>query len=340
MCRPFALPTGQDFTIGRMGRMLRPNRLFCTFIAAVLAATLAGAGASAQSPATVAVRIGTPGQEGNAGVYYAQDGGYFKRAGLDADILTMRAGSGGGVVAAVAGGSLDIGEADLISLVAAHQRGIKVSLLAPSATWSATQPTAGMIVAKSAPIHSGKDLEGKTIGVPSLGGLSRLATTVWLEKTGGELSKVKFVEIPSAEMSAAVGRGTIDAAVITEPTLSAAVAEGHPIVATMYDAIGNGFIETAWFASDDWIAKHPDLALKFARAMRDAQRWANGNRVEAATIYRKYSQAANDTRVKATYGETLDPARMQPLLDAALKYRVIVQPIAARELISPAVGAL
>ena len=306
---------------------------------AVAAAVTLGSAADAQTAAGVALRIGTPGQEGNAGVYYAQDGGYFKRAGLDVEITTLRAGSGGGVVAAVAGGSLDIGEADLISLSAAHQRGIKVSLLAPSATWSTAQPTAGLIVVKGSPIHTGKDLEGKAVGVPSLGGISRIATTAWIEKTGGDVTKVKFVEIPSGEMSAAVGRGTIDAAEATEPTLSNAVADGRAVVGPMYDALGNGFIETAWFASDDWVAKHPDLALKFARAMRDAQRWANANRADAATIFRKYS-ASLDLRVKATYGETLELPKIQTMLDAAYKYHSIAQPIAARDLISPAVGSL
>lgn len=304
----------------------------------VAAVTLAPQALRAQT-AALRVHIGTPGQEGNAGVYYAQDGGYFRRAGLEAEITTLRAGSGGGVVAAVVGGSLDIGEADLISLASAHLRGIKVRLLAPSAVWSSALPTAGLLVAKGNAVRGGKDLEGKTVGVPSLGGLNRVTTTVWIEKNGGDATKVKFTEIPQAEMSAALGRGIIDGAVVTEPTLSKALGDGHALVSSMYDAIGNGFIETAWFATDEWVAKHTDAAGKFARAIRDAQKWANANRIEAAAVYRKYSAAGNETRIKATYGESLDPARMQPLLDAAVRYHSLSQPIAARELIGSAVSS-
>jgi len=97
-----------------------------------------------------------------------------------------------------------------------------------------------------------------------------------LEANGGDLAAVKFVEIPSASATLAVARGTIDASVLTEPTLSNALVDCR-IVAAPLDVVAKQFIETAWFGSDDWIAKNPQLALKFALAMRDAQRWANTN---------------------------------------------------------------
>jgi NitT/TauT family transport system substrate-binding protein len=280
------------------------------------------------------VRIGNPGQEGNAGSYYAQDQGYFRRAGVDAELTTLR-GSGTGVVAAVVGGSIEVGEADVVSLATARLRGIKVSLIAPSAVWSSALPTAGLLIPKGGSVRSGRDLEGKAIGVPSLGGLNRVTTTVWIEKTGGDATKVKFVEIPQAEASAALGRGAVDGIVVTEPTLSRAIADGHTLVGTMYDAIGNGFIETGWFATDDWIARNTDLATRVGRAIREGQRWANANRVQAAAIYRRYSGATTE-RIKATYGDVLEPALMQPLLDAAAKYHTLAQPVNAKELISAA----
>jgi NitT/TauT family transport system substrate-binding protein len=311
--------------------------------AATLAIVVAaGAPALAQTPEATRVNIGTPGQQGNAGVYYAQDMGFFKRIGLDANIITLRQGSGAGVVAAVTGGTLDIGEADLISFSAAHARGIKISLLAPSAVWISTAVTAALVVPKASPVHAARDLNGKTIGVASLAGLNRVTAAAWLEQNGADLASVKFVELPSSSMPQAVTRGTVDAAVITEPTLSVALADSR-MVAAPYDAIGKQFIETAWFASDDWIAKNPQLAVRFAVAMRDAQRWANDNPTLAQGIYAKYSGATLESLknvVHQRYGDVLDPARMQPLVDVAFKYHVIPQPIAAKDLISPAITTL
>jgi NitT/TauT family transport system substrate-binding protein len=302
----------------------------------------AGAPVWAQTTEPVQMKIGTPGQQGNAGVYYAQDMGYFKRVGLDAAITTLRKGSGACVVAAITGGTLDCGEADLVSIAAAHEHGIKISLLAPSAFWIDTAPTQGIIVAKTSSFHVARDFNGKTIGVPSLEGISRISTNAWLEQNGGDLARVKFVEIPSASAPLAVARGTIDASVLTEPTLSESLNECR-IVAAPLDVVAKQFIETAWFGSDDWIAKNPQRAVKFALAMRDAQRWANANPALAAGIFEKYSGVTADSlknAVHTRYGDVLVAALIQPVLDVAFKYHALPQPLAAKDLISSAVATL
>ena len=309
---------------------------------AIAGVAASGAPAWAQTAEATSMKIGTPGQQGNAGVYSAQDMGYFKRVGLDEVITTLSKGSGAAVVAAVSGGTLDCGEADLVSIAAAREHGIKISLLAPSAYWIDSQPTQGIIVAKTSPVQAARDFNGKTIGVPSLEGISRISMNAWLEANGGDLAAVKFVEIPSASATLAVARGTIDASVLTEPTLSNALVDCR-IVAAPLDVVAKQFIETAWFGSDDWIAKNPQLALKFALAMRDAQRWANTNPALAAGIYEKYSGVTADSMKNAVhtrYGDVLVPGLIQPVLDVAFKYHALPQPIAAKDLISPAIATL
>lgn len=305
--------------------------------AAASAAAIPGA-AFAQSDVPK-LNVGTPGQQGNAGVYYAQDMGYFKRVGLDVSISTLRKGSGAGIVAAVSGGSLDVGESDVMAAAAARSHGIKISFIAPSAFWISSAPTAGVVVAKTSIVRSAKDLAGKTIGVPSLSGISRVSTNAWLEQAGVDLATVKFVEIPSDSAIAAVTRGTFDAAVITEPTLSSSLAECR-ILGAPLDAIAKAFIETGWFAADEWIAKNTAAVMKFATAIRDAQRWANANPGPASVIFEKYSGVAAESMknsVKTRFGDVLSASYIQPVLDVAYKYHSIAQPMAARELISSAV---
>jgi NitT/TauT family transport system substrate-binding protein len=304
------------------------------------AALAAGAALPARAQtAPTPMKIGTAGQQGNAGVYYAQDMGYFKRVGLDASITTLTKGSGAAVVAAVTGGTLDCGEADIVAFAAAHSHGIKISLLAPSAFWTDAAPTQGIVVAKTSPVRGVRDFAGKTIGVPSLEGISRISTNAWLEAGGVDLTSVKFVEAPSSSAALAVVRGTIDAYVMTEPTLSAALTDCR-IIAAPLNAVGKQFIETAYFGSDDWIARNPQQAVKFALAMRDAQRWANANHAQAAVIYEKYSGATAESMknsVPTRFGDVLVASLIQPVLDVAYKYHTLAQPIAAKDLISPAV---
>ena len=317
----------------------RASRLAAALVG--LAIFGAPSGGSTQTSEPPSIRVGTAGQQGNAGVYYAADQGFFKKAGLDVDITTLRRGSGAGVVAAVTGGSLDVGDADLISIAAAHEHGIRISIIAPSAFWVSSAPTGGIIVAKNSPIKTAKDFNGKTIGVPSLEGLSRVATAAWLEQNGADLSSVKFVEMPSSSMPPAVARGQIDAGVLTEPTLSLSLTDNR-IAASPYDAIAKQFNETGWFAADEWIAKNPQAVLRFAAAIKDANRWANANPDAAEAIFMKYSGTTPDqlkNAVHTRYGEVIDVAHMQPVLDAAAKYKSIPAPLAARDLISPIVAS-
>jgi NitT/TauT family transport system substrate-binding protein len=310
------------------------NRL--TLLLAGTAAVVAfpGAGAFGQTADALPVRIGTPGQQGNAGVYFADDLGYFKNAGLTAAITAITSGSGAAVVAAVTGESLDIGNADLISIAAAREHGINVSCIAPGVLWFGATPTGAIIVSKTSAMRVPRDLEGKTIGVPSIAGLSRIAIDQWLDSLNR--ASVKYVEIPSASVPQAVARGTIDAALITEPTLSLSLTDNR-IFASPYDAIARVFVQTAWFATDDWIAGNPRAVRQFASAIRDAQRWANQHPREATELFEKHSGLTPDmlkNAVPSHYGEVLEAAQMQPVLDVAAKYHAIPRPIAARELIA------
>ena len=83
------------------------------------------------------------------------------------DIKTLRRGSGAGVVAAVTGGSLEIGDAIYLDRSGARTRHSH-EYHCPSAFWISRAPTGGIIVAKNSPIKTAKDFNGKTIGVPSL----------------------------------------------------------------------------------------------------------------------------------------------------------------------------
>jgi ABC-type nitrate/sulfonate/bicarbonate transport system substrate-binding protein len=107
-----------------------PRSLAC--IALAMAWALPAAGLLAQTPVPQLLHIATPGGDGNAMAWYAQDTGIFHKYGLDSQIEAIRRGSGAAIAAAVAGGAADIGEGDIISVAAAREHGIFLTMLAPS----------------------------------------------------------------------------------------------------------------------------------------------------------------------------------------------------------------
>jgi NitT/TauT family transport system substrate-binding protein len=302
-------------------------------MAAVIAAP-----AAVRAQAQAVLRIGTPGNDGNALAYYAFENGYFRNDGIVAQIQTIRAGSGAGVAGAVIGGALDVGEGDIIAVAAAREHGLPLLLIAPSFLHRGPEPVSALIVAKSSPIRSGKDLNGATIAVPSLTGPAKLVTVAWLQKNGADLTSVKFVELPQTAMAAAIARGTVAAGTTTEPNLAAAL-DVVRVLGYVYDAIGNPLQVSGWFATEDWIRANTDVGRRFVAAVHDAAVWANKpqNHAASAAILEKYTPFAPDLLPKmhrASYGEVFDSALMQPLLDAAYEQKSLQKRMLAKDLLS------
>ena len=309
----------------------------------VVAAAIVLAGAStarADAPGLPLIRIADGGQDVDAQAFYGEELGIFKKYGFTTQVTILRKGGGSAAVAAVIGGAVDVGEGDLVSLATAHLRGIPIALIAPSAIYRSVAPTTEVIVANGSPIKSGKDLEGKTIALISPEGPSRIATNAWLEASGAALDKISFIELAPSSMAAAVDRGTIAAAVINEPSLAASQSCCR-VLANNFQSVGNVWQLNAWYAKSDWIEKNPDLAKRFARAMREVASWANrpDNHAKSGEILAKYTPFPPELLVKmnrATYGDTLDPKIMQPILDAALRYKALPSPVSAQQIISSA----
>lgn len=298
---------------------------------AMMLALLCVAGATAQT--VPVIHIGLAPFEGQAGPYYAQDVGYFKAAGLDIDIQQYQGGSA--IVAAIVGGSLQIGGGSPLPLAQARSRGIKIVLIAPGFIhdYKAPTPNNALVVGVNSPIRNAKDLTGKTIGVTGLRGLDELAVDAWLDTNGGDSKSVQFTELPQNAMADAVAAGRVDAAELGDPGLSAALDAGKArFLANSYDAIAKYFFGSVWFASEDWANQHADVVRKFAAAINQAGAWATRNPVAAATVMQKHMKVTF-TRAHEYHGRTLDPALIQPILDAAFRYKLLPTPMNAKDLI-------
>ena len=312
--------------------------------AAVAAQAFARVPVRAQQPASATtLRVATPGQDSGALAGYAQEMGFFAKAGLDAQIARLARGGGAVVIAAVAGGSYDVGHADLTALAAAYEHGIPVTLLSPSVLYLSSIPTPALIVAKNSAFRSAKDLDGQTIAVASLVGVNTMAAEAWLAANGVDASRVRFIELAQPEMGTALERGTIAAAALAEPNITVAIARGQArLFARIYDSIGSRLMLAGWFSTTDWVKRNAAVAKQFAAAMHDAALWANNprNHARSALILQKEDEIPDDvlqSMMRVSYATTFDDSNMQPLIDTAAKYKVIPSAIRARDLIDPSV---
>jgi NitT/TauT family transport system substrate-binding protein len=270
--------------------------------------------------------------EFSEGVQYAQALGLFKKYGVDVDVQIVS--SGEAAAAAIVGGTADIGAANVVSLVLSHEKGVGFTFIAPGAEYTGRAPTNALIVAKNSPLRGPSDLAGKTIGVIALGDVNTIAVRAWLERNGTDAKTVKFLELPNPQMSAAVERGAIDAAIISSPSLAPAMQTGR-VLGLPYSAIADRFAINAWYAKKDWVATHRDTVARFTRAVTEAQLWANKNHADSAKILVADAKLDPDlvaTMTRATFAPKLDDALIQPLIDLMAKYGRIPAPFPAADL--------
>jgi NitT/TauT family transport system substrate-binding protein len=280
--------------------------------------------ASAQGPT---LKLGVGMVEANAQAYYAQDVGFFKQAGLAVEISQMRAGTA--IAAAIVGGTIQVGVSNVVSLGAAHARGIPFVIIAPGAYYDAKYPTAAAVVAPNSNIKSARDLNGQVIGGLSVGGLDQVAMWAYVDRNGGDVGTLKFVELTNAIMAQALAQGRVAAASMNDPELSEAVATGKvKILARAWNAIAPLFMQTVWFTTREWLQNNKESAHRFLQAAVAAGNWGMKNPEAGAAILTKYI-GSKERRAIMRYGENLDPRFVQPVFDAGAKYKLMAPTNAA-----------
>lgn len=285
------------------------------------------------------LRVATIPSDTGSDVYYAQDQGFFKAAGLDVQIDSIS--NGPDIIAGITGGSYQAGAANTVSIAAAREHGVAITIIAPGAVHEHGVPTDQLMVGKDSPLRTARDLNGKTIAVTTLSGLGTVAIKAWITKNGGDLQSVHFVEVHYPAMAAALQAGRIDVAMMTEPFITASKGQVRSLADT-YDAIAERFLIDGWVASDSWAQQHPDEVRRFATAMRNANAWANAHQRESAAILIRYAKLDPDLAggmARAGFSTTLDPQLVQPLLDAASRFGMLDRPLPAANIIfSPGSG--
>jgi NitT/TauT family transport system substrate-binding protein len=302
-------------------------------LALAAAATSVALGGPVRAQSGIPLRIGTVPTESYAEPLFGLDGGFFAKAGLNVE-LTMF-GTGGQITNAVAGGALDVGMADAIQTCLAVIRGIPFVFFAGGMQYVSDAPTTRLCINKSGVIRTAKDLEGQTIAINGLRSIQEISVREWLRQNGADAEKVRFVELPPSAVVAAIQRGTVAAAIVSEPALSAG-SEDVRFFAKAYDALAKAFYINSWFANRDWLAKNADTARRLLGAVYETARWANTHHDESAPILAKYSKLEPErirAMTRAVYSTTLDTPLMQPVIDLAFKYKVLERRINAADVI-------
>lgn len=218
------------------------------------------------------VAIGTA-KDPNLGaeIVIAREKGYFKKAGLN--VVVKYFPSGGDLLAAVVGGSVDLGSSGSTPTSTLRGRPYPIKILAQMADISGAQQ---LIVKKD--INGLKDLEGKRVAMLK-GTASELLFDSFVKAFGFNQAKVKIVAMGPTEMLSSFIRGDVDAVNLWEPhtTRARKLGNGHILVSGTTSFVkgmeGPNRIygdHSTLFARESIIAKNPKMVRAALRALAQA----------------------------------------------------------------------
>lgn len=202
-----------------LSKAVVPSRKSLLGVAVLLAVGLA----SPLTQAAEKLKIGYNNWVGSAGVFVAQEKGFFKEAGLDVEFVPFKGPSD--AIPPLVAGHIDLALTTADNVVLANARsGADLKIIFATDTSNG----ADAVVSKKS-LGSLADLKGKTVAVTQ-GEVNELLLLKGLEKAGMKPGDIKSLNMDPDSAGAAFIAGKVDAAVTWEPWISQAVASGGKVV--------------------------------------------------------------------------------------------------------------
>ncbi len=220
-CAPAAAPTAAPAATSKPA---------AATVAAPTAAPAAAQATPTFKPATV--KMGSIKATSDAGIYVAMERGYFTEQGITMETRVF--GSGAEMLAPITTGDIDMyGSGIATGILAAIDRGIGLKVVADKGTSSPGFEFAQIVLRKdladSGQIKDIKDIKGKKVAVTSLAGNSEASVAYMIKQANLTIKDIDLMPLPYVDMIAALTNKGLDAADMTEPTLSRVIANGSAV---------------------------------------------------------------------------------------------------------------
>jgi NitT/TauT family transport system substrate-binding protein len=183
----------------------------------------------AAARAAAPVRFGSVGGLTDAGLYLAEDQGYFAEAGVAVHMQRMP--SAPALLTALATGQLDVAGISVTpGLFSSIAQGVQIRIVGDKQSVRPGFSATRLVLRKDFPPGSEAEqvaaLRGKPVAISAKAASVAMVLRNYLAGFGMALTDVRIVEMPYPSMVPALGSGAVDAAVVLEPFLSQALQQG------------------------------------------------------------------------------------------------------------------
>jgi NitT/TauT family transport system substrate-binding protein len=280
---------------------------------------------------TVAV---SPGAATSTPMYLAAENGVFKDLGLQLDFKVLEDGTV--AIPNTLKGQTQFSMSGFGAAAQAIEKGLGIKLIGAANVIPADPQSKyqAVIVNKAAGIKTMKDVRTWAADTTEVDPAQAHA----VDGLGGDYTALKRVAVPFPAIGDAVADGTVDAALVNEPWLSAALETGKVEVLKYVtgDLTVPGAPGAVFIGSDKFMAGNPDVTEKFIRGVRTAYDYAADHMTEVAQFVpsTKLSDGVPPVIALGEYQRgPLDAAKVQPLLDIFKRYGAIKGSVPADKMI-------
>jgi NitT/TauT family transport system substrate-binding protein len=239
------------------------------------------AGSTGASGQVASITVGVPPVISAADIYVAQAEGYFAKNHLSVSVKSLNGGAA--IVPAMEGGSVQIGESNVLSVIQGAAKGIDE----PCFSGANTDPSSGhyLSLVGKAGVTSAKSLAGKTIAVNATNGVNQLLADAFLASQGVSPGSVSFISLQFPDMPAALSSGRVAAAVTSEPFTTISLGQGASLLTgTPLSYVAGAPTYSCWNASASWLSSHKQEAADFAAAMTEADSYITAHPAQFRSI--------------------------------------------------------
>jgi NitT/TauT family transport system substrate-binding protein len=314
----------------------RIGRIMAGLVAFGILMGLAG-GAGAQT--LTSVRIGSLPIFTSLPLFTAVDKGYFKEAGIDAQLKTFPGGAAS--LEALGGGSIDIAAGvNVISFLQAREQGFDLVVLAGDAGIGTKLPDITVnMVRKDSGINSLKDFEGKRFGISNLKNINWVYNMEYLSRNGVDTSKITWVEIGIPRAPTALLTRQVDIAQTVEPftTVLLESGEAKPVYSDFVEIAPGGMI-SVWLTTGPWAKANAKVLQPLVDALKKAIDYNQANQEEARVRLTKYSKIEPRLAGKITWPVWklyVDLKDLQIPMELGVKYGLLSKPLPFEQYMLP-----
>ncbi|MGW0669462.1 ABC transporter substrate-binding protein [Streptomyces sp. NPDC002746] len=266
----------------------------------------------------------------------AVDKGWFRDEGIDA---RADATSAGALLTNLINGTDQFALCETAGVVSAYAKGLPVHVIG-GVSKAAPRPeddSGALLVMKNGPVKEPADLNGRTVAVGQLKGGGEVALRAALDRAGADSDRVKILEMPLSDMTAALVKGRIDAMSTISPFDTPALAQGAVrMMSPGVEAAPHG-MQMAVATSSVFAKKNPEIVRGFRRALDKGIAYAATHPAEVRKVVPSISPLPKNlisTMKLPVFDASAPRSSLKVWIDLMERYRFLSEPVDVDKLLS------